>query len=219
MSWDMGILSSFPLYTYLKICSCWPLLLWRTPTLWGAAWSLPTSWSLADKWTTLLQDGMDYYDSNHQVIWIVPYFCQRLEMWLRSQVWNASYLDQSMLDLAFCWRWSCPPPTLAPWKLEGQGRLRLGKPQLCQAQLVCEEKRDCQGEARLWTRTLVCDDLDAYWVFPIAFLGFLKYYLLYKCFQLWTCFPICSNFLSPECYISQLVQCNVVFGRAATRQC
>ena len=32
------------------------------------------------------------------------------------------------------------------------------------------------------------------------------------------CFPICSNFLSPECYISQADQCNVVFDRAATRQ-
>ena len=86
----------------------------------------------------------------------------RMGIRLRSQVWNASYLDQSMLDLAFCSRWSCPPPALAPWKLEGQGRLCLGKPQLCQAQLVCEEKGDCQGEARLWTRTLVCDGLDAF---------------------------------------------------------
>ena len=38
----------------------------------------------------------------------------RMGIRLRSQVWNAPYLDQSMLDLAFCWCWSCPPPTLAP---------------------------------------------------------------------------------------------------------
>jgi len=50
--------------------------------------------------------------------------------------------------------------------------------------------------------------------FPIASLGFLKHF----CTKYFQVFLFCSNFLSPECYISQAVQCNVVFGRAATRQ-
>ena len=55
--------------------------------------------------TTLLQDGTDCFDSNHQVNCNVPYNCQRLEMWLRSQVWNASILTD-MLEVALdppCW--------------------------------------------------------------------------------------------------------------------
>ena len=135
VSRDTGNLSSFPLYTSFKICSCSG----KTPTLWGAAWESSTILALLD-WG-LLCCRMARTALTQTTRWSVSFLTlPRMGIRLRSQVWNASYLDQSMLDLAFCWRWSCPPPTLALWKLEGQGRLRLGKPQLCQAQLVCEEK-------------------------------------------------------------------------------
>jgi len=163
--------------------------------LWGAAWSRPLSWSLATRrGTTTYRIARTAMTQTTR--WSVSFLTlPRMGIRLRSQVWNASYLDQSMLDLAFCWRWSCPPPTLALWKLEGQGRLRLGKPQLCQAQLVCEEKGDCQGEARLWTRTLVCDGLDALLLSFSMPPGFLSVYLCTKYFKI---FPILSKLPLPR---------------------
>jgi len=44
VSRDTGILSSFPLYTSFKICSCSG----KTPTLWGAAWESSTILALLD---------------------------------------------------------------------------------------------------------------------------------------------------------------------------
>ena len=44
--------------------------------------------------------------------------------------------------------------------------------------------------------------------FFLQYLGFSQYSSLYKYFQI---FSICPNSLAPECYIAQLVQCNVVF--------
>ena len=66
---------------------------------------------------------------------------------------------------------------------------------LCQAQLVCEEKGDCQSEARLWTRTLVCNGLDALLLSFSMPPGFLSVYLCTKYFKI---FPILSKLPLPR---------------------
>jgi len=121
--------------------------------LWGAAWSRPLSWSLATRRGTttyrIARTAM-----THTTRWSVSFLTlPRMGIRLRSQVWNASYLGQSMLDLAFCWCWSCPPPTLAP-----AGGTRPSP------SWEATTLPSSVGEARLWTRTLVCNGLDA-WVF------------------------------------------------------
>ena len=160
VSLGTGILSSLFLYTSLKICSCPGRPFVRS--------SLESSTILVPGWQE------DYFAAGwHGLLWlkppgdlIVPYNCQRLEMWLRSTgVWNASILTKHA--------GGCPwPPLLSspcsPWSL-------------LLATTPIQIKEITPGQSLWWRsswarrmRTLVCDGLDASnsWVFSYCVLRF-----------------------------------------------
>ena len=103
MSWDMGILSTFLSTPSFKICSCLTsAVLARPLPCEEQPGSRPSSWP----WLT----GEDLAAGWHGLLWlkppgdlIVPYNCQRLDMWLRSAGVERFYLDQ------VCWRLPLTP--------------------------------------------------------------------------------------------------------------
>ena len=74
--------------------------------------------------------------------------------------------------------------------------------------LVCEGKWDCQGEARLWTRTkeaLVCERLEISHLLSLPHCHQVFSVLSFvQMFSTLICFPICPNLSPPECFICQL---------------
>ena len=121
---------------------------------------------------------------------------------LRSQVWNADLLTK------VCWSCSAEadPVHHLLWHHESWRDKVVSV--LGNHKLVCEEKRDCQGEARQWTRTkeaLVCERLE---ISPL--LSFPHCHQVFsvlsfvQMFSTLICFPICPYLSPPECFICQL---------------
>ena len=189
MSWDTGILSSFPLYTFLKISSC-PGRPFVSSSLESSTFLVP-GYSKGDN---NLQDCKDCHDSYHQVICIVPYIAK-----------NGYKAAISGVERSLSWPKHAGPGLLLTLILSTtySGTMKAGgtRPSPSWEATTLPSSVGLWRKRRLsrWSKAMDRDtsmwwSRCLYWVFPIVFLGFLKFF----CTKYFNIFLFCPNAPPPS---------------------